>query len=187
MKRAHVGHGTADARTRGMHMADEAMTCSTTSSSAAADAASSPSCRPQGRPAGRPGPRCRMRHRRLHPRGGRSGHLSRDCPGSGPLPRGHRSRPPSHPPRRLHLFGVDRRSPRRAGRLVRRRGEQPDDPSPTRKAGPPGDPEIFRVLRPGGRVLIAGFRPPTSRIGRHLIGRVASPPCGTTLSICSNR
>jgi SAM-dependent methyltransferase len=35
--------------------------------------------------------------------------------------------------------------------------------------------EIFRVLRPGGRVLIADFRPPTSRIGRHLIGHVASP------------
>jgi hypothetical protein len=27
------------------------------------------------------------------------------------------------------------------------------------------------VLRPGGSVLIAEFRPPTSRIGRHLIRR----------------
>jgi ubiquinone/menaquinone biosynthesis C-methylase UbiE len=29
--------------------------------------------------------------------------------------------------------------------------------------------EMLRVLRPGGSVLIADFRPPTSRIGRHLI------------------
>jgi ubiquinone/menaquinone biosynthesis C-methylase UbiE len=29
--------------------------------------------------------------------------------------------------------------------------------------------EMLRVLRPGGSVLIAEFRPPTSRIGRHLI------------------
>jgi ubiquinone/menaquinone biosynthesis C-methylase UbiE len=35
--------------------------------------------------------------------------------------------------------------------------------------------EMFRVVRPGGRVLIADFRPPTSRIGRHLIGRVTTP------------
>lgn len=35
--------------------------------------------------------------------------------------------------------------------------------------------EMFRVLRPGGRVLIADFRPRTSRIGRHLIGLVTSP------------
>jgi ubiquinone/menaquinone biosynthesis C-methylase UbiE len=35
--------------------------------------------------------------------------------------------------------------------------------------------EMFRVLRPGGRVLIADFRPPTRRIGRHLIGLVTSP------------
>jgi ubiquinone/menaquinone biosynthesis C-methylase UbiE len=30
--------------------------------------------------------------------------------------------------------------------------------------------EMFRVLRPGGRVLVADFRPPTTRIGRRLIG-----------------
>jgi ubiquinone/menaquinone biosynthesis C-methylase UbiE len=35
--------------------------------------------------------------------------------------------------------------------------------------------EMFRVLRPGGSVLIAEFRPPTSRIGRHLIGAVHGP------------
>jgi ubiquinone/menaquinone biosynthesis C-methylase UbiE len=30
--------------------------------------------------------------------------------------------------------------------------------------------EIFRVLRPGGGVLIAEYRPPRRRIGRFLIG-----------------
>ena len=29
---------------------------------------------------------------------------------------------------------------------------------------------MFRVLRPGGSVLIADFRPPASRVGRHLLG-----------------
>jgi ubiquinone/menaquinone biosynthesis C-methylase UbiE len=29
--------------------------------------------------------------------------------------------------------------------------------------------EMFRVLRPGGSVLIAEFRPPASRLGRHII------------------
>jgi ubiquinone/menaquinone biosynthesis C-methylase UbiE len=29
--------------------------------------------------------------------------------------------------------------------------------------------EMYRVLRPGGRLLVAEFRPPTSRIGRHLM------------------
>jgi ubiquinone/menaquinone biosynthesis C-methylase UbiE len=28
---------------------------------------------------------------------------------------------------------------------------------------------MYRVLRPGGAVLISEFRPPASRIGRHLI------------------
>lgn len=35
--------------------------------------------------------------------------------------------------------------------------------------------EMFRVLRPGGRLLIADFRPPRSRLGRHLVGAVAGP------------
>jgi ubiquinone/menaquinone biosynthesis C-methylase UbiE len=36
--------------------------------------------------------------------------------------------------------------------------------------------EMFRVVRPGGRVLIADFRPPTTRIGRYLLaGHVVSP------------
>jgi ubiquinone/menaquinone biosynthesis C-methylase UbiE len=35
--------------------------------------------------------------------------------------------------------------------------------------------EMFRVLRPGGRILLADFRPPTSRLGRHLVGRLTDP------------
>ncbi|HEY2673270.1 MAG TPA: methyltransferase domain-containing protein [Rugosimonospora sp.] len=35
--------------------------------------------------------------------------------------------------------------------------------------------EMFRVLRPGGAVLIAEFRPPTSRTGRSLIGALHGP------------
>jgi ubiquinone/menaquinone biosynthesis C-methylase UbiE len=35
--------------------------------------------------------------------------------------------------------------------------------------------EMFRVLRPGGRVLVAEFRSPTSRLGRRLIGPFTSP------------
>ncbi|MGX6745759.1 hypothetical protein [Streptomyces peucetius] len=33
----------------------------------------------------------------------------------------------------------------------------------------------FRVLRPGGRLLLADFRPPSSRLGRHLIGALNGP------------
>jgi ubiquinone/menaquinone biosynthesis C-methylase UbiE len=35
--------------------------------------------------------------------------------------------------------------------------------------------EMFRVLRPGGSVLVADFRPPSSRIGRHLVGALTGP------------
>ena len=31
--------------------------------------------------------------------------------------------------------------------------------------------EMFRVLRPGGSVLVADFRPPATRVGRYLVGR----------------
>jgi SAM-dependent methyltransferase len=35
--------------------------------------------------------------------------------------------------------------------------------------------EMFRVLVPGGSVLIAEFRPPTSRFGRRIISAIHSP------------
>jgi ubiquinone/menaquinone biosynthesis C-methylase UbiE len=35
--------------------------------------------------------------------------------------------------------------------------------------------EMFRVLRPGGRLLLADFMPPRSRLGRHLIGALTGP------------
>jgi ubiquinone/menaquinone biosynthesis C-methylase UbiE len=34
---------------------------------------------------------------------------------------------------------------------------------------------MFRVLRPGGRLLIADYLPPRSRLGQHLIGAVTGP------------
>jgi len=35
--------------------------------------------------------------------------------------------------------------------------------------------EMRRVLRPGGRLLIGEFRPPTNPVGRHLIGALTGP------------
>lgn len=35
--------------------------------------------------------------------------------------------------------------------------------------------EMHRVLRPGGRLLIGEFRPPRSRVGKHLVGAITSP------------
>lgn len=35
--------------------------------------------------------------------------------------------------------------------------------------------EIRRVLRPGGRLVVADFHPPTTRIARHLVGVAAGP------------
>jgi ubiquinone/menaquinone biosynthesis C-methylase UbiE len=35
--------------------------------------------------------------------------------------------------------------------------------------------EMARVLRPGGRLLVADFRPPKSKVGRHLVGAVTGP------------
>jgi hypothetical protein len=34
---------------------------------------------------------------------------------------------------------------------------------------------MFRVLRPGGRLLVADYQPPKSKLGKHLIGAVAGP------------
>jgi ubiquinone/menaquinone biosynthesis C-methylase UbiE len=35
--------------------------------------------------------------------------------------------------------------------------------------------EMFRVLRPGGLLLLADFRPPRSRVVRHLVGALTGP------------
>ncbi|MFI9845463.1 class I SAM-dependent methyltransferase [Nonomuraea sp. NPDC051941] len=35
--------------------------------------------------------------------------------------------------------------------------------------------QMFRVLRPGGRLLIAEFRPPANPLARHLIGALSGP------------
>jgi ubiquinone/menaquinone biosynthesis C-methylase UbiE len=42
------------------------------------------------------------------------------------------------------------------------------------KTRPDAVAEMFRVLRPGGRVLIADFRPPGSHLGRALVGHATS-------------
>jgi ubiquinone/menaquinone biosynthesis C-methylase UbiE len=39
----------------------------------------------------------------------------------------------------------------------------------------PAVAEMFRVLRPGGRILLADFRPPASRLGQRLVGALAHP------------
>jgi ubiquinone/menaquinone biosynthesis C-methylase UbiE len=35
--------------------------------------------------------------------------------------------------------------------------------------------EMYRVLRPGGRLLAADFRPPANPVGRHLVGALTGP------------
>ncbi|MEV7770290.1 methyltransferase domain-containing protein [Kitasatospora sp. NPDC086791] len=35
--------------------------------------------------------------------------------------------------------------------------------------------EMYRVLRPGGRLLLADFRPPANPLARHLVGAVTGP------------
>jgi ubiquinone/menaquinone biosynthesis C-methylase UbiE len=35
--------------------------------------------------------------------------------------------------------------------------------------------EMFRVLRPGGRLLVAEFRPPNNHLARHLVGLLSGP------------
>ncbi|MGN9844009.1 class I SAM-dependent methyltransferase [Nonomuraea sp. H19] len=35
--------------------------------------------------------------------------------------------------------------------------------------------QMFRVLRPGGRLLVAEFRPPANRLARHLVGVLSGP------------
>jgi len=94
----------------------------------------------------------------IHPRDGRSGHVCRHRRGSGSLPRGHRTRTPSHPRGQLRLLGGNRPSPRRARRLVRRRGEQLGSPSPTGNAAPHGAPRDGARAPPRG----AGCSLPTS-------------------------
>ena len=45
-------------------------------------------------------------------------------------------------------------------------------PAPVR---PRAVAEMRRVLRPGGRLLLADFRPPSSRLARHLVGAATGP------------
>src|SRR5207248_3009638 len=85
------------------------------------------------------GPRRRLRQRALHPRDGGSRGARWQRSRRGSLRGGDLVRPASHSPRQLHLLRRDRRSPRRTGRLVRRGREQPHDPSPARRAAPPGE------------------------------------------------
>ncbi|MBF8187211.1 methyltransferase domain-containing protein [Nonomuraea sp. K274] len=35
--------------------------------------------------------------------------------------------------------------------------------------------QMFRVLRPGGRLLVAEFRPPAHRLARHVVGALSGP------------
>jgi ubiquinone/menaquinone biosynthesis C-methylase UbiE len=44
-----------------------------------------------------------------------------------------------------------------------------------REARPEALRQMFRVLRPGGRLLIAEFRPPAGRLARHLVGLLSGP------------
>lgn len=43
------------------------------------------------------------------------------------------------------------------------------------EARPEAMRQMFRVLRPGGRLLIAEFRPPANRLARHVIGALSGP------------
>jgi ubiquinone/menaquinone biosynthesis C-methylase UbiE len=36
--------------------------------------------------------------------------------------------------------------------------------------------QMFRVLRPGGRLVIAEFRPPANPLARHVVGLLSGPP-----------
>ncbi|WP_327537520.1 class I SAM-dependent methyltransferase [Nonomuraea solani] len=44
-----------------------------------------------------------------------------------------------------------------------------------REARPEALRQMFRVLRPGGRLLIAAFRPPIGRLARRLVGLLSGP------------
>ncbi|NUW34711.1 class I SAM-dependent methyltransferase [Nonomuraea sp. SMC257] len=43
------------------------------------------------------------------------------------------------------------------------------------EARPEAVRQMFRVLRPGGRLLVAEFRPPANRLARHLVGALSGP------------
>ena len=93
-------------------------------------------------------------------------------PWSGSLPRGHRARTPSHPRGQLLLGTAEALDvPDGSYDVVVSSMMIHHLPETLR---PQAIREMFRVLCPGGRVLVADFRPPTSRIGRYLIGPVIS-------------